>query len=162
MIEEQITLKTRSLKYLEYTPDVSGDSGPESHDCVDCGVNTCPGAPPRESAKMLMDTCGSFPITYTDECEVYIVNESVWKQAGMEPSGGCLCIGCLERRIHRKLTPQDFPEHPFKSVPGTPRLRSRMALPITRLSRETFRVEPQDEWAVLDEARKHRDDISQQ
>jgi hypothetical protein len=34
---------------------------------------------------------------------------------------GCLCIGCLEKRIGR-MTPADFPDHPFKVLPGTPRL----------------------------------------
>jgi hypothetical protein len=32
---------------------------------------------------------------------------------------GCLCIGCLEKRIGR-MTPADFPDHPFKVLPGTP------------------------------------------
>ena len=31
----------------------------------------------------------------------------------MEPYGGCLCIGCLEKRIGRKLKPKDFPDHPL-------------------------------------------------
>jgi hypothetical protein len=34
----------------------------------------------------------------------------------MEPYGGCLCIGCLERRIGRKLKPKDFERnHPFNN-----------------------------------------------
>ena len=32
----------------------------------------------------------------------------IWKAAGLEPMGGCLCIGCLEKRIGRKLTSGDF------------------------------------------------------
>jgi hypothetical protein len=39
--------------------------------------------------------------------------------------GGCLCIGCLEKRIGRRMTPADFPDHPFKALPGTPRLLER-------------------------------------
>jgi hypothetical protein len=46
----------------------------------------------------------------------------------MEPRGGCLCIGCLEKRLGRKLRPKDFQrDHPFNrpNVPGTPRLMKR-------------------------------------
>jgi hypothetical protein len=97
----------------------------ESHECIDCGVNTCPGAPPRALAEILMERHGAFPIEYSDECEVYIVRESVWEKAGMQPWGGCLCIGCLERRLGRTLKRKDFPEHPFRDLPATPRLRER-------------------------------------
>ena len=47
--------------------------------------------------------------------------------AGMEPYGGCLCIGCLEKRIGRVLAPRDFPDHPFRLLPGTKRLLERRA-----------------------------------
>jgi hypothetical protein len=40
--------------------------------------------------------------------EIYTVRETVWKKAGVEFSGGCLCIGCLEKRIGRRLRPKDF------------------------------------------------------
>jgi hypothetical protein len=64
--------------------------------------------------------------TCDDKSEVYTVRDAVWKKAGMEPYGGCLCIGCLERRIGRRLKPKDFPrDHPFHGLPGTPRLRNR-------------------------------------
>jgi hypothetical protein len=46
----------------------------------------------------------------------------------MTADGGCLCIGCLERRLGRQLCPKDFPQgRPFNSaeVPGTERLQSR-------------------------------------
>src|SRR5215831_16015926 len=43
--------------------------------------------------------------------------------------GGCVCIGCLEKRLGRKLTPKDFPRrHPFNSLPGTERLIERQDL----------------------------------
>jgi hypothetical protein len=66
-----------------------------------------------------------------DQCvgsnsEVYTVRDRVWKKSGMEGWGGCLCIGCLERRIGRRLKPRDFePDHPFNRMPGTERLLSR-------------------------------------
>ena len=80
----------------------------ESHNCVDCGYNTAPGAPPSAS-------------------EVYMVRDTVWKAAGMEPYGCCLCVGCLEKRIGRRLKPGDFPNHAFNSpnMACTERLRER-------------------------------------
>jgi hypothetical protein len=40
--------------------------------------------------------------------------------------GGCLCIGCLEKRLGRRLRKRDFDrKHPFNQMPGTPRLRNR-------------------------------------
>jgi hypothetical protein len=98
----------------------------EHHNCIDCGLNTSPGAPPRALAEFLMNRDGSVPMTYTNESEVYMVREKIWKAAGMEPYGGCLCIGCLEKRIGRKLKRKDFqPGHPFNDLPGTPRLIER-------------------------------------
>jgi hypothetical protein len=46
----------------------------------------------------------------------------------MEPYGGSLCIGCLEKRIGRKLKPNDFlRDHEFNDprMPSTVRLRKR-------------------------------------
>jgi hypothetical protein len=41
--------------------------------------------------------------------EVYTVKPAVWKAAGMGEMDGCLCIGCVEKRLGRALTPKDFP-----------------------------------------------------
>ena len=110
---------------------------PETWRCIDCGINTAPGLPTRvEAEKILNDGLklekltgkkASIPMTYTDACEVYMVRDAVWKAAGMDPWGGCLCIGCLEQRIGRRLRPKDFPRHhPFnRALPGTPRLMER-------------------------------------
>jgi hypothetical protein len=59
--------------------------------------------------------------------EVCTVRKSVWKAAGMDEWGGCLCIGCLEKRLGRKLKPKDLQRgHPFNCIPnGTPRLLKR-------------------------------------
>jgi hypothetical protein len=80
----------------------------EHHNCIDCGYNTFPGAPPRELAEFLMERDGAIPHTITEDSEIYIVKDKVWKAAGMEPYGGCLCVVCLERRIGRRLKPKDF------------------------------------------------------
>lgn len=41
--------------------------------------------------------------------EYYMVNDAVWKQA-VENKKAILCIGCLEARLNRRLTPDDFSE----------------------------------------------------
>jgi hypothetical protein len=57
-----------------------------------------------------------------------MVKPRVWKASGMADWGGCLCIGCLEKRIGRQLTPKDFlPNHPFNrdDYPASDRLLHR-------------------------------------
>jgi hypothetical protein len=84
-------------------------------------------AAPRELAEFLLNRDGECPMTFNQDSEVYIVRDAVWGKAGMEPYGGCLCIGCLEKRIGRKLKRKDFPSHPFNlpGLPCTERLRDR-------------------------------------
>ena len=60
----------------------------------------------------------------TDEIdEGYFVNDDVWAQSG----GGrkVLCIGCLEKRIGRRLNSRDFPPD-FSPRAKSRRLRSRL------------------------------------
>ena len=110
---------------------------PESYLCIDCGFNTAPGNLNRaeteqEAAKQIAAGIKewSVPQHYDNRSETYIVHEHVWKAAGMEPHGGCLCIGCLEKRIGRRLIPDDFPDHPFNNrLPGTSRLLDRRGTP---------------------------------
>ncbi len=53
-----------------------------------------------------------------------MVKPAVWKAAG--EVSGCLCIGCLVKRLGRTLVPKDFPrKHPFHSLPGSKRLLAR-------------------------------------
>lgn len=57
--------------------------------CVDCSVNT------------------------SEIDEYYMVQDRVWVgQAHMKKDGGMLCLGCLETRIGRLLTPADFTHCP--------------------------------------------------
>ena len=51
--------------------------------CVDCGKDTGGG-------------------------EYYTVDDDLWAASGMEPHGGMLCLSCLEKRIGRPLTEEDF------------------------------------------------------
>ena len=52
--------------------------------------------------------------------------------------GGFLCVGCIEKRLGRRLRPKDFQlEHTFnRNLPGTPRL-------LNRQGRKTFRARSQ-------------------
>ena len=90
---------------------------PESHRCVDCGFDTASGLPNRaraEEAAIDQIAVGiekwSIPMEYNPAHEFYFVHDHVWKASGIEPFGGCLCIGCLEKQIARRLTPDDFPD----------------------------------------------------
>ena len=71
--------------------------------CMDCGVDTYAEA----------------------DREWYHVHGPVWEQAGLRSEGqGFLCIGCLEARLGRTLTPEDFDGYkPDRRDSG--RLRSR-------------------------------------
>jgi hypothetical protein len=106
---------------------------PESWACIDCGVNTAPGFLNRvELEQALAADWNNQGVKQTlgEHAEVYTVRPVVWKAASMEDMGGCLCIGCLEKRLGRTLVPTDFPrKHPFNSLPGTKRLLARRDAP---------------------------------
>jgi len=93
--------------------------------CVDCGINTAPGLPDGLTAIREIEATGESQSTFDDKSEVYMVRDSIWKKAGMKPFGGCLCIGCLEKRIGRRLKPKDFDAHPLNGLPGSQRLLKR-------------------------------------
>lgn len=76
-------------------------------DCVNCSVNT------------------------QDTNEYYMVHDELWSRAGMAPTGGMLCIGCLEQRLGRGLTAADFTDAPVNH--GSFAYSFRLA---ERLSRE--------------------------
>ena len=62
----------------------------------------------------LMGKDGGVSMELNDELEIYHLRDAVWKAAGIAPFGGCLCIGCLEKRLGRQLGPKDFDtSHPF-------------------------------------------------
>jgi hypothetical protein len=113
--------------------EVPEGAAPESWNCIDCGFNTSPGMLNRSElnaaiAKAKLEGKNwSIKQSITQHSEVYTVRDAIWKEAGMEPFGGCLCIGCLEKRIGRRLRPKDFlRNHPFEQSPrGSERLRDR-------------------------------------
>lgn len=109
----------------------------ESHQCIDCGFDTHDGQLNRAeseqyaAAQVRAGKPWSYPVHYSNRCEVYIVHQHVWAAAGLSSDrknsyDGCLCIECLERRIDRPLTPDDFDhDHPFFQLPGTERMLRR-------------------------------------
>jgi hypothetical protein len=74
--------------------------------------------------------CGHLDRTGNEPQEFYMVHDELWAEAGMEPCGGNLCVGCLEDRLFRQLTPADFTSAPINQppfvVPLTARLLDRM------------------------------------
>jgi hypothetical protein len=106
-------------------------SDPESWCCVDCGINTAPGCSTRADMVQFVKTSAirmdnGLVQRFDETAEVYMVRAAVWTTAGMHPFGGCLCIGCLERRIGRQLCAKDFKRrHSLNTLPGTPRLLQR-------------------------------------
>ena len=104
---------------------------PETWLCIDCGTNTAPGMSSRaelEAAFAADEGDNGVTQHITADSEIYTVGERVWAAAGMEPMGGCLCIGCLEKRLGRRLRPKDFQRDDVfnnPGMPGTPRLLKR-------------------------------------
>lgn len=101
----------------------------ESWICVDCGTNTAPGIPSGPEMRVAF-AMGAKKVEFTLDysSEAYHVRDSVWKQSGMRPWEGCLCVGCLEKRIGRQLTPKDFDSNDRKiwaDKPSTERLLNR-------------------------------------
>jgi hypothetical protein len=71
---------------LLYAMQVAPDNLAMCHHCGDCDVNVAAGG------------------------ERYMVRDEVWP---IHHDGGLQCIGCLEARIGRRLTPEDFTDCPY-------------------------------------------------
>ena len=80
--------------------------------------------------------CGEPTFREGQQSEWYMVHDRIWKESGaptrlvmtVPGAGHYLCIGCLETRIGRQLTPDDFPDYPVNE-PGpwnTDRLNKRL------------------------------------
>jgi len=57
--------------------------------------------------------------------EYYHVTNELWARANPDRAG-MLCIGCLEKRLGRELTPDDFPNGADRSSPKSERLLKRL------------------------------------
>jgi hypothetical protein len=111
---------------------------PDSYICVDCGMDTWPGHKTRAEIEQSMRAAKAgkkwkgTKLTFTSETEVYYVHPQLWKASGIGFWNGCLCIGCLEKRIGRRLQPFDFmaerADGGFNdpSLPGTRRRFERL------------------------------------
>ena len=100
---------------------------PEFWSPVHFGVNTAPGFLDRKQTEIAIAIYGKAEISYTDELEVYMVTEKGWRMTGKSKAWAKnRVIGCLEKRIGRRLKP-DFPDHAFNSpdLPATRRLLKR-------------------------------------
>jgi hypothetical protein len=104
----------------------------ESHKCVDCGYVTLD-APERVETEKLYrageETFGAIKLNW-ETTETYFLRPAIWAKIGMKPHGGCLCVGCLQKRalkhLGRRIKPKDFDRnHPFnqRDYPGSPRLK---------------------------------------
>ncbi len=107
---------TTATRYtvLDHDPEGKSAKGvtPESWLCVDCGVNTAPGMMTRKEMDVALAIYGV--ARQTPDQEVYTVTKEVWQATGLGDMDGCLCIGCLEKRIGRRLKQKDFLlDHPF-------------------------------------------------
>lgn len=118
----------KNVKPLGFVADLRGVV-PESWACIDCRINTAPGCLNRNQMEQAFAADWNHQgVTnkFNARSEVYTVEALVWSAASMSDFDGCLCIGCLEKRLGRTLTPRDFlRNHPFNSLPGTARLLSR-------------------------------------
>ena len=62
--------------------------------------------------------------------EYYMVHDEVWETANPKRKG-MLCVGCLELRLNRLLTKDDFTDAPVNSIwlqVGSTRLKNRLTL----------------------------------
>jgi len=80
--------------------------------CKDCGIDTAP-------------CTGKRGCRHKGRWEYYMVQNELWNAAKMQQV--CLCVGCLEKRIGRELTSEDFTDVPINdpSPWDTDRLRMR-------------------------------------
>lgn len=85
---------------VAFNVDMTNPKPLVSFDCVDCGSDF-------------------------DEYD-YAVDNAVWAASGLAPEGGLLCIGCLERRLGRRLTCDDFASHSVRTSWQSLRLRDRL------------------------------------
>jgi hypothetical protein len=110
--------------------------------CKDCGMDTEPWPPHRGTQ------------------EHYVVKDEVWQQAGMPLAkmdddlslcggGGFLCVGCIEKRLGRLLTINDFAPITLdllKDCQNTPRLLSRVGIAFMAIAHKPLPDHIVDRW----------------
>lgn len=70
--------------------------------------------------------CKDCHVNTLENNEYYMVHDKIWIKAKMKK--GMLCIGCIEKRLKRKLTTNDFTEYPINKdfLPKSKRLLNRL------------------------------------
>jgi hypothetical protein len=125
----QYSKARRAAELKSYYADKAvKDNIVESWLCVDCGTNTHPGSLSGPEIRLALALGRDVSITHDHRCEVYHVKDHVWARARMRAWNGCLCVGCIERRLGRQLTPKDFAGHDrecWADPPCTDRLLNR-------------------------------------
>jgi hypothetical protein len=110
--------------------------------CKDCGMDTEPWPPHRGTQ------------------EHFIVKNEIWAAAGMPPGkvdpddmsmrgGGILCVGCIEKRLGRLLTINDFAPRTLdllKSCEHTPRLLSRVGINFMAIANQPLPEHIVEQW----------------
>lgn len=95
----------------------------ETYPCLDCGVDTAP-------------CTGRRGCRHAGKWEWYMVTEAVWFAASLSKQHRIFegmrhvycCIGCLEKRVGRRLVKADFAKCPLSRVDtwNTARLNDRL------------------------------------
>jgi hypothetical protein len=80
---------------------------PKSWACDDCGTDLGERLPSRAE---LTDAAAEFFGLYILR-KIKLVRAAVWAEAGGQPDGW-LCDDCLEKRLGRRLQPQDYEPKP--------------------------------------------------
>ncbi|PZR92286.1 MAG: hypothetical protein DI537_13960 [Stutzerimonas stutzeri] len=94
---------------VECGNDIPDDYGPiESETIIIVADEDQELTPEQHAALYAGFACVDCTVNTSDTNEYYMVTDEVWTGVGMEPEGGMLCIGCLEKRLKRTLTPADF------------------------------------------------------
>jgi len=94
--------------------------------CIDCGVDT----QKIDEYYIVHNWVWNEAMPMTPINAIYIEDGKVKTDVLLRQGKGMLCIGCLERRLRRKLTKKDFLDCPVntdnKRWPKSKRLRKRM------------------------------------
>lgn len=73
--------------------------------------------------------CIDCSVSTFDNDEYYMIHDHVWLSVVERRDSGMLCIGCLEGRLKRPLTPSDFTGAPINHLDfceQSERLRDRL------------------------------------
>jgi len=73
----------------------------------------------KQKEKRRLHLCDGCGVNTSKIKEYYMVHDEIWLSVS-EDVYGMLCIGCLEERLGRRLTPDDFMDCPVNNWKFTP------------------------------------------